>query len=176
MTRLAGVVAAIVALALAGYASGATMVTADDLRGWLPAFSGFAPVVFIALFAALNTIGVPAPVIVTVGGSVFGASEGAAISLVALSATACIQFLFTRRLGGERLRQRLGARLGRLGTMLERRGVLAVAAGRLLPGPFSELNMAAGLTPLAFRDFAIGTVLGCAPKAIAWSAVGAALR
>jgi uncharacterized membrane protein YdjX (TVP38/TMEM64 family) len=35
--------------------------------------------------------------------------------------------------------------------------------------------MAAGLTPLAFRDFAVGTVLGCAPKAMAWSGVGAAL-
>ena len=50
-----------------------------------------------------------------------------------------------------------------------------VAGGRLLPGPFSELNMAAGLTPLAFRDFAVGTLLGCLPKAIAWSGVGAAL-
>jgi uncharacterized membrane protein YdjX (TVP38/TMEM64 family) len=35
--------------------------------------------------------------------------------------------------------------------------------------------MAAGLTPLTFRDFALGTMLGCAPKAAAWSAVGAAL-
>ena len=50
-----------------------------------------------------------------------------------------------------------------------------MAGGRLLPGPFSELNMAAGLTPLAFRDFAVGTLLGCLPKAIAWSGVGAAL-
>ena len=51
----------------------------------------------------------------------------------------------------------------------------AGSSGRLLPGPFSELNMAAGLTPLTFRDFAVGTLLGCAPKAVVWCAVGAAL-
>jgi uncharacterized membrane protein YdjX (TVP38/TMEM64 family) len=89
--------------------------------------------------------------------------------------TACIQFLLARRLGGERLRRRLADQLGRVGVLLERRGALAVAGGRLLPGPFSELNMAAGLTPLTFRDFAVGTFLGCAPKAVAWSGVGAAL-
>jgi uncharacterized membrane protein YdjX (TVP38/TMEM64 family) len=101
--------------------------------------------------------------------------EGAAVTLSAMWVTACIQFLLARRLGGERLRKRLGDQLGRIGLLLERRGALAVAGGRLLPGPFSELNMAAALTPLTFRDFAVGTFLGCAPKAAAWSAVGAAL-
>ena len=57
--------------------------------------------------------------------------------------------------------------------MVERRGVLAVAGARLLPGPFSEFNMLAGLTLLKLRDFAIGTVIGCAPKALAWSGLGA---
>jgi membrane protein DedA with SNARE-associated domain len=101
--------------------------------------------------------------------------RGAAVTLSAMWVTACIQFLLARRLGGERLRKRLGDQLGRIGLLLERRGALAVAGGRLLPGPFSELNMAAGLTPLTLRDFEVGTLLGCAPKAAAWSAVGAAL-
>lgn len=175
MMRLAGVAAVIAGLTVAGYASGATMATAQDLREWLHGFPRFAPVVFIGLFAALNTIGLPVPVLVTVGGSAFGTFEGAAITLLAMWVTACIQFLLARRLGGEPLRQRLGEKLGRLGPILQRRGMLAVAGGRLLPGPFSELNMAAGMTPLAFWDFAIGTALGCTPKAVAWSAVGAAL-
>jgi uncharacterized membrane protein YdjX (TVP38/TMEM64 family) len=108
-------------------------------------------------------------------GDANGLFEGAAVTLSAMWVTACIQFLLARRLGGERLRKRLGDQLGRIGLLLERRGALAVAGGRLLPGPFSELNMAAGLTPLTFRDFAVGTLLGCAPRAAAWSAVGAAL-
>jgi uncharacterized membrane protein YdjX (TVP38/TMEM64 family) len=173
--RLAGIAVLIAGLAVAGYVSGVTAVTADDVRAWLNGFPRLAPVAFIGVFAVLNTIGLPVPVLITVGGSAFGPFEGAAITLFAMWATACIQFLLARRLGGERLRQRLGTHLGRVGSILEKRGVLAVAGGRLLPGPFSELNMAAGLTPLAFRDFAIGTVLGCAPKALAWSAIGAAM-
>jgi uncharacterized membrane protein YdjX (TVP38/TMEM64 family) len=175
LMRLAGLVALIAAVALVGQASGAVVVTAHELRDWVQGFSRLGPLVFIGLFLTLNTLGLPAPVLGTVGGATFGLFEGAAVTLSAMSVTACIQFLLARRLGGERLRKRLGAQLGRVGLLLERRGALAVAGGRLLPGPFSELNMAAGLTPLTFRDFAVGTLLGCAPKAAAWSAVGAAL-
>jgi uncharacterized membrane protein YdjX (TVP38/TMEM64 family) len=173
-TRLAGVVIAIVAVTLVGYVSGATVVTTDEVRQWVQGFALFAPPIFIGLFVVLNTLGLPLPVLGVVGGATFGVFWGTAVTLTAMTVAACLQLGLARRLGGERLRGRLGAQLGRLGPLLERRGVLAVAAGRLVPGPFSELNMAAGLTPLTFRDFAIGTVLGCAPKAMAWSGVGAA--
>jgi uncharacterized membrane protein YdjX (TVP38/TMEM64 family) len=175
LMRLTGLVAVIAAVAIVGHASGAAAVTAAELREWVQGFSRLAPLIFIALFVALNTLGLPAPVLGAVGGATFGLFEGAAVTLSAMWVTACIQFLLARRLGGERLRKRLGDQLGRIGLLLERRGALAVAGGRLLPGPFSELNMAAALTPLTFRDFAVGTLLGCAPKAAAWSAVGAAL-
>lgn len=173
--RLVAFVALIVGLTVFGYASGAAAVTTHELREWMVGFRSFAPLVFIILFLVLNTVGLPVPVLVAVGGATFGVFEGAVVTLAAMWVTACLQFLLARRLGGERLRARLGGHLGRVGVLLERRGALAVAGGRLLPGPFSELNMAAGLTPLAFRDFAVGTLLGCAPKAIAWSGVGAAL-
>jgi uncharacterized membrane protein YdjX (TVP38/TMEM64 family) len=173
--RLLGLVTVIAGVAIVGHASGLTAGTTHELREWVQGFSRLGPLVFIGGFAALNTLGLPLPVLGAVGGATFGVLEGAAVTLSAMWVTACIQFLLARHLGGERLRERLAARLGRVGLLLERRGALAVAAGRLLPGPFSELNMAAGLTPLAFRDFAVGTMIGCAPKAVAWSAVGAAL-
>jgi phospholipase D1/2 len=175
LTRLLGVVAVMAAVAIVGYMSGATAITAHELRAWVQGFSRFAPLVFIGLFAVLNTLGLPMPVLGAVGGSTFGSLEGTAVTLSAMTITACLQFMLARRLGGARLQSRLGARMDRLGPLLERRGTLAVAVARLLPGPFSELNMAAGLTPLTFRDFAIGTLLGCAPKAAAWSVAGAAL-
>jgi uncharacterized membrane protein YdjX (TVP38/TMEM64 family) len=173
--RLAGLVALIGGLAIVGHASGVGIVTAHELREWVQGFSRLAPLVFIGLFVVLNTLGLPAPVLGAVGGAAFGLFEGAVVTLSAMWVAACIQFLLARRLGGERLRKRLGDQLGRIGLLLERRGALAVAGGRLLPGPFSELNMAAGLTPLTFRDFAVGTILGCTPKAAVWSAVGAAI-
>jgi uncharacterized membrane protein YdjX (TVP38/TMEM64 family) len=173
--RLVGVATLIAGAAIVGHASGAAALTTPQLRDWIQGFSLLAPFVFICFFAALNTLGLPVPVLGAVGGATFGSIEGAAVTLSAMWATACIQFLLARYVGGESLRRRLCDRLGRIGLLLERRGALAVAGGRLLPGPFSELNMAAGLTPLTFRDFAVGTLIGCAPKAAAWSSIGAAL-
>jgi uncharacterized membrane protein YdjX (TVP38/TMEM64 family) len=173
VTRLTAVVAVVAALVITGYATGAATMTTHGLREWVQCCPRLAPVVFIGLFVLLNTIGLPVPILVTAGGNAFGMFEGATVTLAAMWVTACLQFLLARRLGGHRLRQRLAAHFGRFGSVLERRGVLAVAAGRLLPGPFSELNMAAGLTPVAFQDFAVGTLVGCAPKAVAWSIFGA---
>ena len=173
--RLAALTASVGALAIVGYASGAVTVTADDLRAWVHGYGRLAPLAFVMLFFALNTMGVPAPALGAVSGGAFGMVVGTVVTLSAMCATACGQFLLARHLGGNALRQGVSGRMGRIGNFLERRGVLAVASGRLLPGPFSELNMAAGLSPLAFRDFAIGTLLGCAPKAAVWSAVGATL-
>jgi uncharacterized membrane protein YdjX (TVP38/TMEM64 family) len=145
-----------------------------DLRGWLQA-SGAGLLLFPVLFLALNTAGVPAPVLGAAAGATFGPVSGAAVTLVTLTITACAQFLLARHVVGERVRQRLGHALARVSKLLERRGVMAVAGARLVPGPFSEFNMLAGLTSLQLRDFMLGTIFGCVPKALAWSGIGALL-
>lgn len=146
-----------------------------ELRGWLEQAAGAGSLLFLVLFLALNTMGVPAPVLGAAAGAAFGAVTGAAVTFVALTITACLQFLLARHVVGERVRQRLGRAFVRVSQLLERRGVMAVAGARLLPGPFSEFNMLAGLTSVKLRDFMIGTLLGCVPKALAWSGIGALL-
>jgi uncharacterized membrane protein YdjX (TVP38/TMEM64 family) len=146
-----------------------------ELRGWVNRAGGAGPPLFVVLFLALNTVGVPLPVLGAAAGVAFGPVSGATTSLVAMTITACAQFLLARHVVGERVRQRLGHALVRVNQLLERRGVIAVAGARLLPGPFSEFNMLAGLTLLKLRDFMIGTILGCVPKALAWSGIGALL-
>jgi uncharacterized membrane protein YdjX (TVP38/TMEM64 family) len=128
------------------------------------------------LFLTLNTVGVPLPVLAGTAGVAFGPVSGATTSLVAMTITACAQFLLARHVVGERVRQRLGSPLVRVNHLLERRGAIAVAGARLLPGPFSEFNMLAGLTSLKLRDFALGTLIGCVPKALAWSGLGSLLQ
>ena len=54
-----------------------------------------------------------------------------------------------------------------------RRGVLSVLYARLAPGvPYSLVNYAAGLTPIALRTFAAATAVGVAPRAFAYTALG----
>jgi uncharacterized membrane protein YdjX (TVP38/TMEM64 family) len=116
--------------------------------GRLQQASGVGLLLFLVLFLVLNTAGVPAPVLGAAAGATFGPVSGAAVTLVTLTITACAQFLLARHVVGEWVRQRLGHAFVRVSELLERRGVIAVAGVRLLPGPFSELNMLAGLTLL----------------------------
>jgi len=145
------------------------------MRGWMNRAGSAGPLLFVVVFLALNTLGFPLPVLGAAAGMAFGPVAGATTSLVAMTITACTQFLLGRHVVGERVRRRLGHPLVRVNQLVERRGVIAVAGARLLPGPFSEFNMLAGLTSLTLRDFTIGTAIGCAPKALAWSGLGALL-
>jgi uncharacterized membrane protein YdjX (TVP38/TMEM64 family) len=57
-----------------------------------------------------------------------------------------------------------GPRLTRVRRQLQRRGMLAIVAARLLPvGNFSLINMVAGALGIRFRDYLIGNVLGLLP-------------
>jgi hypothetical protein len=113
--------------AIAGHLFSAWTDPLAELREWLQQASGAGSLLFLVLFLALNTVGVPAPVLGAAAGAAFGPVSGAAVTLVALTITACAQFLLARHVVGERVRQRLGHALGRVSQLLERRGVRAVA-------------------------------------------------
>jgi uncharacterized membrane protein YdjX (TVP38/TMEM64 family) len=173
VVRLSTLAVLIAGTAAAGHFLNEWMDPATELRGWVNRAGSAGPLLFVVVFLALNTVGVPMPVLGAAAGIVFGPVAGATTLLVAMTTTACAQFQSARHVVGERVRQRLGHRLVRVNQLVERRGVIAVAGARLLPGPFSEFNMLAGLTSLKLRDFTLGTVIGCAPKALAWSGLGA---
>jgi uncharacterized membrane protein YdjX (TVP38/TMEM64 family) len=144
----------------------------DRLQGLLAAAGPFAPAAFVALFVVLNTAGVPAPLLGAAGGLALGLVPGALATLASMTAAACVQLLLGRRLAG---RSRVAVRLpgtDRLRKILQGRGWLAVVGLRLAPGPFSEVNLAAGLTALRVRSMAVGTLIGGAPKALGWAALG----
>jgi uncharacterized membrane protein YdjX (TVP38/TMEM64 family) len=175
VVRLSALALLIAGTVAVGYLLNAWWDPIAELRGWVNRAGTAGPLLFVVLFLALNTVGLPLPMLGAAAGVAFGPVLGATTSLVAMIVTACAQFLLARHVVGERVRLRLGHRLMRANQLLERRGVFAVAAVRLLPGPFSEFNMLAGLTLVTLRDFTIGTVIGCAPKALAWSGLGALL-
>ena len=175
IVRLSTLVVLIAGTAAAGYLLNAWLDPLAELRGWVDRAGSAGPLLFVLLFLALNTVGIPLPVLGAAAGVAFGPISGATTSLVAMTITACAQFLLARYVVGERVRHRLGHTLVRVSQLLDRRGVITVAGARLMPGPFSEFNMLAGLTVLKLRDFMVGTIIGCAPKALAWSGIGALL-
>ena len=173
VVRLSALVVLIAGAMVGGYLLTAWMDPIAGLRQWMTRAGSAGPMLFVVSFLALNTLGLPLPLLGAAAGVAFGPVLGTTTSLVAMTITACAQFLLARHVVGTQVRQRLGGGLTRVNQLLERRGVLTVAGARLLPGPFSEFNMLAGLTSLRLRDFTFGTIVGCAPKALVWSGLGA---
>ena len=61
-----------------------------------------------------------------------------------------------------------GTRLRRIRAQLQRRGIVAVIAARMIPvGNFSLINIAAGALEIRFRDYMIGNALGLLPGVLA---------
>jgi uncharacterized membrane protein YdjX (TVP38/TMEM64 family) len=142
------------------------------LGGFLAALGPFAPVALVGLFVVLNTAGVSAPLLGAAAGVTLGLIPGALATLTGMTVAACLQLLLGRRLAGSAMAAVHLPGTRRIQKVLQGRGWLAVAALRLVPGPFSEVNLAAGQTPLHLRSMAIGTLLGGAPKALGWAALG----
>src|SRR6266487_4616659 len=142
----------------------------DRLKGLLAPAGPLAPAAFVGLFVALNSAGVPAPLLGAAGGLALGLVPGALATLAGMTVAACVQFLLARRLTGPAMAAVRFSGTDRLQEALQRRGWLAVVVLRLVPGPFVALNLAAGLTPLRLRWMAIGTLIGGAPKALGWAA------
>jgi uncharacterized membrane protein YdjX (TVP38/TMEM64 family) len=83
--------------------------------------------------------------------------------------------LVSRRLGRGPAEALAGPRLTRLRERVERRPVLAITLARGAPGsPATVLNYAAGLTRIRLRHFVAGSVLGGAPRVLAYTALGGA--
>jgi uncharacterized membrane protein YdjX (TVP38/TMEM64 family) len=63
--------------------------------------------------------------------------------------------------------------LNRIRRSIARRGVLAVAAVRMVPvAPFTLVNLVAGAIRIPLADYVLGTILGMAPGLILMSALG----
>ena len=67
----------------------------------------------------------------------------------------------------------LGPRLNRIRARVQRSGVLAVTAIRLVPiAPFTIVNMVAGASGISLSHYIIGTALGLLPGLVMLSAMG----
>ena len=127
-----------------------------------------APVLVLAGYVLASLVALPISLLILVTGLVF---EPLAALLYALGGSllgAAVTFGLGRALGRDAVRRLAGRRLNLLSRRLARRGVLTVAAVRIIPvAPFTVVNLAAGASHIGFRDFAIGTLVGMLPGILA---------
>jgi len=99
---------------------------------------------------------------------VFEPARAIPYSLGGALAGAMVTYGIGRLVGRYRGRWLSGPRLSHVRSQLQRRGMLAIVAARLLPvGNFSIINMLAGALGIRFRDYMLGNVLGLLPGIVA---------
>lgn len=146
------------------------------VREWVDAFGPAAPLAYVVLSALLGLLLVPGPLLAGVSGLLFGPILGTAVTLAAAIASAVLSLLLARRIGAAGMSELSGERLEALAGTLERHGVLAVIAQRLAPGvPDGPCNYAAGLLRIRPSQIALGTLIGSAPRAFSYTALGSTI-
>jgi phospholipase D1/2 len=135
-------------VALGGALSGARAAPLLVLAGYLGGALVLFPITLMLAATALVFDPVPALVY-----SLVGALSGAALT-----------YGIGRLVGRFRQGWLSGPRISRLRRHLQRRGMVAIVAARLLPvGNFSLINIVAGALGIRFRDYMLGNVVGLLP-------------
>jgi uncharacterized membrane protein YdjX (TVP38/TMEM64 family) len=172
--RLAALAAALAAFVLVLALSGS--ISAGRVRSWVDGYGAVGPLVFVAVSASLTVVLFPGPVLAAASGLIFGTALGTPVSIASATLGATLAFSLSRWWAHDAVVALAGPRLAALRAWVGRRGFLTVLYARIAPGvPYTLVNYAAGLTPVALRSFVAATAIGVAPRAFAYTALGGSL-
>jgi phosphatidylserine/phosphatidylglycerophosphate/cardiolipin synthase-like enzyme/uncharacterized membrane protein YdjX (TVP38/TMEM64 family) len=132
-----------------------------------------APAIVIAAFVVAGCVMFPVTVLIAATAATFGPWVGFAYATLGALASALASYAIGAAIGKRTLRDILGPRLNRIRRQAAKRGVITVAALRMVPvAPFTVVNLVAGASSIPVFDYAAGTLLGMLPGLIMISAVG----
>ena len=130
---------------------------------------------FVPLFVAVNFL-ITWPILAGAAGLLFGTALGTPLVLIAVTLASLAQMAVARKLAGDHKGRFLPQRTRRLENFLTENGAVAVMESRIVPLlPWGVVNYCAGVTHLAYKAMAIGTLIGAGPKVFAYTALGGSL-
>ena len=131
--------------------------------------SSWAPVLFVAIYAAAVALAIPGTILTLTGGAVFGFWGGFLLNSVGANIGANLAFALARGLGRGGIRgllrgENLQRHMRRLDAVAGRHGFRGLLVLRLIPAvPFNVLNFGPGLTAMRWKAYAGATALGIIP-------------
>jgi phosphatidylserine/phosphatidylglycerophosphate/cardiolipin synthase-like enzyme/uncharacterized membrane protein YdjX (TVP38/TMEM64 family) len=171
-----GVGIVIVALMLAWrFTALSALAHPDHIRQWLSDIAEMpsAPLMVLAMFVVGGLLVFPVLLLIAATAAAFGPWLGFALASTGAIASAIVTYGVGAAIGRRTMEKVLGPQLHRVRRGVVRRGVLAVAAIRLVPiAPFTLVNLVAGASKIPFADYLLGTIIGMAPGLIMMSALG----
>ncbi len=149
----------------------------DAIRAVVAASGPVAPLVYIVVAAVLAAIFVPGPLLAAGSGLLFGPVLGTFVTLGSTATTATIAALAGRHAGRDSARTLIGAAWAeRIDAQIKRRGLWAVVGQRFIPGISDALaSYAFGAFGMPLWQMAIGALIGSAPRAFVYTALGASI-
>jgi uncharacterized membrane protein YdjX (TVP38/TMEM64 family) len=151
-------------------------LSAAGVRDRVDELGAAGPLLFIPISACLTLTLFPGPLLAGASGLLFGAALGTPLSIVSATLGATLAFCIARWWAHDAAEALAGPRMGAARAWIGERGFLSVLYARLVPGlPYSLVNYAAGLTPIALRSFVAATAIGVAPRTFAYAALGGSL-
>jgi len=147
----------------------------DAVREALASLAGnrLAPFAVVGVFVAAGFVMFPVTVLVAATAAAFGPWLGFGYAVTGALLSALATYAIGAAVGKQTLRDFLGPKLNRVRQRVAKRGVIAVAAVRMVPiAPFTVVNLVAGASGIPVFDYLAGTLLGMLPGLILISAVG----
>jgi uncharacterized membrane protein YdjX (TVP38/TMEM64 family) len=174
ITRVVGF-GALIGAALLTLAVTGSLPTPREVSDWGDDLGGAAYVAFVPLFVVANFV-IAWPILAGAAGLLFGTAAGTPLTLAGVTAASLAQMFVARRLAAGHHGHLLPKRTRPVEEFLTRHGKVAVMESRIVPLiPWGIVNYSAGLTHFHYRDLALGTVVGGAPKVFAYVALGGSL-
>ncbi|MBH0777961.1 TVP38/TMEM64 family protein [Nocardia bovistercoris] len=155
----------------------ARVIDIESVRSMVAATGPAAPLVYVAVSAALGAALVPGPILAAGSGLMFGPLVGTFVTLGATVGTAVVAAFLGARAGRDSTRGLLGTeRTQRIDAGIERYGLWAVVGQRFVPGiPDTMASYVFGACGVPLWQMAVGSFIGSAPRAFVYTALGASI-
>ena len=166
---------AVVGIAFAALVLTGNLPSSEEAHDLVDGLGALAPVLFVPLFVVVNFL-ITWPILAGAGGLLFGTAIGTPLVLTGVTIASLAQMAVARRLAGEHKGRFLPERTRKIENFLTENGAIAVMESRIVPLlPWGVVNYSAGVTHLAYRAMAVGTLVGAGPKVFAYTALGGSL-
>ncbi|OBK45655.1 TVP38/TMEM64 family protein [Mycobacterium sp. 1081908.1] len=154
------------------------VIDIEEIRRAVSATGPAAPLAYVVVSAVLGALFVPGSILAAGSGMLFGPLLGVFVTLGATVGTAMVASRVGRRAGRDSARALLGRqRADRIDALIERRGLWAVVGQRFVPGISDALaSYAFGAFGVPLWQMAVGSLIGSAPRAFAYTALGASIK
>jgi uncharacterized membrane protein YdjX (TVP38/TMEM64 family) len=174
MRRLVLLSAVLVALLAVAYV--VRPVSEDDVRDFIEPAGSLSPFLYVGVAGVLGALLVPGPLLAGASGLLFGTIAGFFVTLAAATVSALLAAWAGNRAGRRAFKDTAGEKTLAAADSIKRHGVVAVIIQRLAPvAPDGPFNYGFGVAGVTWHALAVGTLIGSAPRAFAYTALGDSL-